>query len=120
MLLQLTIMSECGERADDTTVAGDAKEKRWHLPPALALLTDCDRKKFLSALELNKSQKSSTYGQSFLCVHSVVVESKEQEGGETVVDLKGLFAVEMPVKYLISEYYNHIKVTSNERKKLVE
>ena len=89
-------MSECGERADDAAVADDAKEKRWHLPPALAVLTDRDRKKFLSALEVDKSQKSSTYGQSFLCVHSVLIESGGQEGGETVADLKkGLFAVQL-------------------------
>lgn len=87
-------MSEDGERADD---ADDSKEKRWHLPPSLALLTDRDRKKFLSALEVDKSPKSSTYGQSFLCVHSVVIGGgQDQEAGaETVVDLKGLFAVQL-------------------------
>ena len=87
-------MSECAERADDPAVADDSKEKRWHLP-SLALLTDRDRKKFLSALEVDKSQKSSTYGQSFLCVHSVVIESGEQGGAETLVDLKGLFTVQL-------------------------
>jgi hypothetical protein len=57
-------------------------------------LTDHDRKKFLSALEVNKSKKSSTYGQSFLCVHSVVIKSGEQGGAEILVGLKVLFAVQ--------------------------
>ena len=92
----VTIMSECAERADDATVADDAQEERRHLPPSLAMLTDHDRKKFLSALEVDKSQKSSTYGESFLrCVHSVVIESGEQEGAETHYDLKGLSAVKL-------------------------
>ena len=58
-------------------------------------MTDHDRKKFLSALEVNKSQKSSTYGQSFLCALSVVIERGEQGGAETLVDLKGLFAMQL-------------------------
>ena len=61
------------------------------LPPDLALLTDKDRSKFLSALEVDPNPKSSTYGKSFLCVHAVLVPSEED--ANKTFDLKNLFTL---------------------------
>jgi hypothetical protein len=61
------------------------------LPVSLSFLTDRDRNKFHLALEVDANPKSQTYGQSFLCVQSVLVPN--EEGIDTPYDLKSLFTV---------------------------
>jgi hypothetical protein len=59
------------------------------IPPALALLTDKDWTKFLSALDVDPNPKSQMYGKSFMCVHSVLTPSEEAAAGKRF-DLKAL------------------------------
>ena len=47
------------------------------LPPTLALFTDKDRSKFLSALDVDPNPRGKTYGKSPMCVHSVLVSSED-------------------------------------------
>ena len=61
------------------------------LPVSLAFLTDKDRNKFHSAMEVDANPKSQSYGQSFLCVQSVLVPN--EEGADTPYDLKSLFTL---------------------------
>jgi hypothetical protein len=61
------------------------------LPVSLALLTDKDRNKFHSAMEVDANPKSLACGQSLLCVQSVLVPNKE--GVDTPYDLKSLFTL---------------------------
>jgi hypothetical protein len=49
------------------------------------------QKKFLSALEVAPNQKSQTYAQSFMCVHSVLVPNDELI--DEPYDLKELFTL---------------------------
>jgi hypothetical protein len=62
-----------------------------YLPVSLAFLTDKDRNKFHSAMEVDANPKSLAYGQSFLCVQSVLVPN--EEGVDTPYDLKSLFTL---------------------------
>jgi len=77
----------------DGTPAAEKKNttSRNHLPRCLALLSDKDRAKFLSTLEVDPNPKSQTYGQSFMCVHSVLVPN--EDGVEEPYDLKALFTL---------------------------
>ena len=61
------------------------------LPPILALLTDKDRAKFSSAMEVDPNAKSQTYGRSFMCVQSVLLPN--QQGVPSPYNRKDLFTV---------------------------
>jgi hypothetical protein len=61
------------------------------LPVSLAFLTDKDRNKFHSAMEVDANPKSLAYGPSFLCILSVLVTN--EEGVDTPYDMKSLFTL---------------------------
>ena len=69
---------------------------RNHLPRCLAsLLSDKDRTKVLSTLEVNPNPTKTiqTYGQSLICVHSVLVPNEDGVEERERYDLKALFTL---------------------------
>jgi hypothetical protein len=66
-------------------------DENKNLPPFLEVLTDRDREKFISAMEVDPNSKSPTYGTSAMCVQSVVITN--QEGQSSPFNLKDLYTL---------------------------